>query len=83
MANCGRGDWLLCQITSNAYSDFRAIQIMDADFRSGSLRIASYARPGKLFTAHESLISGEAGILHNTVLKSIADSIVKLVQQGI
>jgi mRNA interferase MazF len=82
LADCGRGDWLLCQITSNSYSDVTAIEILNADFRKGSLRITSYARPSKLFTAHESLISGEAGILRNTVLKRITEAITRLIQNG-
>jgi hypothetical protein len=55
----GRGDWLLCQITSNPYSDARAVQLADADFRTGSLRVISNARPSKLFTTHHSLITSE------------------------
>ena len=65
LADADRGDWLLSQITSNPYSDRRAIRLESADFRAGSLRIVSYARPSKLFTAHESLISGEAGALRD------------------
>jgi mRNA interferase MazF len=56
LADCGRGDWLLCQITSNPYSDTRAVKLMDADFRTGALRTVSYARPAKLFTTHHTLI---------------------------
>jgi mRNA interferase MazF len=52
LANSGRGDWILCQITSNPYADARAIEITDASFDSGSLFVTSYARPGKLFTAN-------------------------------
>jgi mRNA interferase MazF len=80
LADCGRGDWLLCQITSNSYSDARAIEISDADFWKGSLRLTSYARPAKLFTAHESLISSETGILHNSVLKRITEEINSLIR---
>ena len=81
LANCGRGDWLLCQITSNSYSDARAIRkSLIPVFGKGSLRITSYARPAKLFTAHESLISGEVGILHENVLKRITETITRLIQ---
>ena len=52
LADSGRGDWILCQVTSNAYSDARAVEISSADFRTGSLRLTSYARPGRIFTAH-------------------------------
>lgn len=52
LADAGRGDWILCQITSNPYVDSRAIEITDSSFDAGSLRITSYARPEKLFTAN-------------------------------
>ncbi len=51
LADAGRGDWILCQVTSNSYSDVRAIRLTEENFRTGSLRVESYARPGKLFTA--------------------------------
>lgn len=48
LANAGRGDWILCQITSNPYGDPAAIQLMSKEFSSGGLLTVSYARPGKL-----------------------------------
>ena len=80
LAHSGRGDWLLCQITSNAYSDSQAIQIADADFQVGSLRIASCARPMKLFTAHESLISTRLGVLRDEAFRRIVGVIVQSLQ---
>ena len=80
LADGGRGDWLLCQITSNPYSDARAVQLADSDFRTGSLRVTSYARPTKLFTAHHTLITSEIGILHEASRKRIADVVVRLLQ---
>jgi mRNA interferase MazF len=61
LADAGRDDWVLCQITSNAYADSRAIMLVDTSFAAGSLRVTSYARPGKLFTANRALMIGEAG----------------------
>ena len=63
LADAGRGDWLLCQITSKAYGDALAVEISDADFESGGLRLVSQARPAKLFTAHQSLIRAVVGQL--------------------
>jgi mRNA interferase MazF len=80
LADCGRGEWLLCQITSNPYADPRAVQLTDADFKSGSLRITSYARPTKLFTAHQTLIAGEVAVLKDAPLKRIADTVIHLLQ---
>ena len=80
LADSGRGDWLLCQITSKPYSDLRAIEITDRDFRTGSLRVISYARPAKLFTAHHILISSEIGVLSDGSLRRITDAIINLLQ---
>lgn len=84
LADCGRGDWLLCQITSNPYSDPRAIRLTDADFQGGSLHTTSFARPTKLFTAHQSLIApGEVGILRESSFSKIVDALVRLLKPGI
>ena len=57
LADAGRGDWILCQITSKSYSDPQAIELTNASFAKGSLHVVSYARPGKLFTANRNLWS--------------------------
>jgi mRNA interferase MazF len=63
LADAGRDDWVLCQITSKSYGDPRAIKLEDGDFARGSLHLTSFARPGKLFTAHASLVAGQVGEL--------------------
>ncbi len=63
LADSGLGDAVLCQVTSNPYADLRAIELTDKAFVQGSLQRTSYARPGKLFTANESLIMREVGML--------------------
>ena len=45
LADAGRGDWILCEVTSKPYGDGRAIKLEDANFTSGSVRVTSYARP--------------------------------------
>ena len=76
LANVGRGDWIVCQITSKAYSDNRAIEINCDDFISGVLQRVSYARASKLFTAHESLFSGIAGQLKSEKLQQIKKVVI-------
>jgi mRNA interferase MazF len=49
LATVDRGDWILCQVTSNPYSDLQAIEITGADFSVGTLERTSYARPGKKY----------------------------------
>jgi mRNA interferase MazF len=41
LAEAGRGDWVLCQITSKSYGDPKALQLNADDFVHGSLRIAN------------------------------------------
>ena len=80
LAGAGRRDWVLCQITSNQYADTRAVLLDNADFISGSLRVVSYARPGKLFTAHDSLIASEIGILRADMFDSVLAAVITLLQ---
>jgi mRNA interferase MazF len=80
MANAGRGDWVLCQITSNAYGDPNAVMIDQTDFATGSLRVQSFARPGKLFTANDALFTSEVGVLTAAAHARVAAAITKLLQ---
>ena len=63
LADAGRGDRILCQVTSKPYSDVGAIELDLTAFASGSLRVTSYARPGKLFTASHNLVTGGLAVL--------------------
>ena len=76
LASADRGDWILCQVTSKPYGDARAVELTNADFATGGLRLVSYARPAKLFTAHESLFVVEAGKLHPASLHKIISAVV-------
>src|SRR4030067_2370338 len=71
LAGIGRDDWILCQITSNPYSDPKAVVITDESFAKGSLQITSYARPGKLFTANRQLVVTNVGLLKKEVLEKV------------
>ena len=82
LAEAGRGDWVLCQITSKSYGDSRAIPLDTGDFAHGSLRLISYARPGKLFVAHSSLVAGQVGELQNARFTVIRDAVIRLIQKG-
>lgn len=78
LASAGRGDWLLCQVTSNGYGDQGAIGLGPTDFVSGGLRLASYARPGKLFTANDRLITASVGRLDDVAIRRVIDAVVAL-----
>lgn len=82
LAGAGRGDWVLCQVTSKPYGDTRAITLEDTSFTTGSLRVLSYARPGKLFTANQDLVVSEIATLKPQLLKQIVDAVVDLLRGG-
>jgi mRNA interferase MazF len=79
LANAGRGDWIFCQITSNPYGDPKSVALRDKDFKSGSLRLTSYARPGKLFTGNERLIVAQIGALERKAISKIRSSVIDLI----
>jgi mRNA interferase MazF len=83
LADAGRGDWILCQITSNPYGDARAIALTDASFGTGSLRVTSYARPGKLFTANRNLIVAHVGNLKNEPFREVIDAVTDILRAGL
>ena len=83
LAAVGRDDWILCQITSTPYGDPRAIPLGDADFATGSLHVASYVRPGKLFTAHKRLMVSHVGQLKPQPLQNIVDAIIQILRSSI
>jgi len=82
LADVGRGDRILCQLTSKSYGDARAVKRDDVDFAKGSLRVTSYARPGKLFTANRDLIASEVAALKPESLKRLVDAVVDLLRAG-
>lgn len=75
-----RGDWILCQITSNAYGDHRALPIRSEHFETGSLQRESFARPGKLFTASRNLMTKEVGQLRKASLDALIAAVVQLLK---
>ncbi len=82
LAPADRGDWILCQITSNSYSDSRAVRLENKDFDTGALRVTSYVRPAKLFTAHESLFVAVVGSLNAKSVGKVSDAVVSVIRPG-
>jgi len=78
LAVAGRGDWILCQITSKAYADSAAVEQRDLDFELGGLRVISYARPSKLFTANDGIFLSIAGQLGMEKISEILQRVVGL-----
>jgi len=80
LADAGRGDFVLVQITSRPYSDPDAVELTDDSFREGSLQRVSNARPGKLFTAHHSLIERKVGELSTEAIQELTAAVVALLR---
>ncbi|HJW87137.1 MAG TPA: type II toxin-antitoxin system PemK/MazF family toxin [Candidatus Brocadiaceae bacterium] len=82
LAPSGKEEWILCQITSKQYIDQKAVELSNQDFQTGSLRVTSFVRPGKLFTANNSLIISEVGKLKGNVLNLIITSVIEILKAG-
>ena len=82
LASGGRGDWILCQVTSNPYDDPNAVQVDDVDFATGGLQRKSYVGPGKLFTANASLMVQEVGKLKPDTQRNVVDSVIRILKSG-
>lgn len=78
LADAGRGDWVLCQVTSKPYGDSAAIPVDAPDFAVGGLLVGSFARPGKLFTAHAGLMIRSVGVLAPTAFARVLSAVVSL-----
>lgn len=83
LADVERGDWLLCQITSNPYSDSEAIKLTQADLAQGSLDKVSFVRANKLFTAHESLIVKRVAILTDKSFTTVLTATIEMLQRNL
>ena len=82
LAHTGGVDWVLCQVTSNPYGDDAAVPLAGS-FVSGGLDRESFARPGKLFTASESIVVRAAGVLTPNAHHNIVEGTVRLLRSGI
>jgi len=83
LADAGRDDWILCQITSKSYGDAHALALGDDDFVIGSLRAPSHVRPSKLFTANDSLIAAQIGELKVDSFRHIVETTISILRSGL
>ncbi len=82
LAQASRDDWILCQITSRPYADARAVELTPEGFAAGGLKLVSYVRPGKLFTANGRIILRQAGHVTPQAFKKVIESVVALLRQA-
>ncbi|MBE2222936.1 MAG: type II toxin-antitoxin system PemK/MazF family toxin [Anaerolineae bacterium] len=83
LAETGHDDWLLCQITSNAYTVPAAVRLSNANLSKGSLNAISYARPMKLFTANADLIVKRVAILNTDTFREILTITIESLQKNL
>ena len=83
LVDAARGDWILCQVTSQPYTDSTAIVITNSDFASDFLLKTSYARPGKLFTANAAIMTKHVGDLQTAKLEEIVRAVISLLEKSI
>ena len=83
LAPTDHDDWLLCQITSKAYTDPSAIQLSDSELSEGSLNKISYARPMKLFTANVELIVKRVAILNPNAFRTVLSTTIETLQNNL
>lgn len=85
------GDVVLCQITSKAPANRRlrrqsasgaeSIEVKGKDFREGKLKITSYIRPRKIFTADLGLILYRVGKIKKEKITEVEDAICRIVKE--
>ena len=81
VAPAGGSDWILCQITSNPYSDGNAVRLTESSFIQGGLSRESFVRPAKLFTANEAILVRSVGLLAQPALRAVLDALVRLFRE--
>jgi len=78
VALADRGNVVMCQITSRAYSGASTIGITDESFARGGLSRASFIRVGKLFTGSASLVLATVGQLDEHTTGRVRESLAEL-----
>lgn len=83
LASLSRGDVILCQITSQAWSHAEAISVRQTDFEPGRvLPLDSYALPHRMVTAHESCVLRVAGRLKPMKLEEVRERVCAVIRGG-
>lgn len=80
VTDVGRGDWIVCQITSNPYAEAHPITIAHDVFLSGGLAHTSYLRPSKISTLQETEIIRSLGVLKPEMYEACRDAIVEVIR---
>jgi mRNA interferase MazF len=82
LADVGRNDVVACQVTSNREADPAAVELTATSFTAGGLNAVSFARPGKLFTAHGSIIAKRVGRLTDAVTMMVKEAVIRMIEHS-
>ena len=58
----------------------RSVRLEAGDFARGPLRLTSFVRPGKLVTAHASLMASQIGELQANQFAAIREAVKRLIR---
>ena len=75
------GDVILCQITSKPKKGAESVELRDKDFQEGKLKITSYVRPRKIFTADLGLVLYRACKVKKEKTAEIEDAICRIIKE--
>ena len=74
-------DIMICQITSNPKDDIFAQALKSEDFVSGSLPVASFIRPLRIFTADKHIVFHKIGQITPERMNKVIDAIIFTLKQ--
>ena len=66
--------------TSKSYGDDRAVTIVSTDLATGSPRMTTFARPGKIITANEAIITTTVASLTPDALGRVLEAVVHMLR---
>ena len=75
-------DWVVCEVTSRSHEHGMAIRLFPDDFQEGSLPRDSWARPNRIFTLNDSLLTDRRGRLTDAKVAEIRAAIHAIFDAG-
>ncbi|MEK6917983.1 MAG: type II toxin-antitoxin system PemK/MazF family toxin [Nanoarchaeota archaeon] len=82
VANLKGDDVMLCQITTKKRQDPYVIDLSKEDFKSGSIKIASFIKPSKIFTLRKKIILYKIGKLTENKIKEVENKIFEIIKNS-
>ena len=82
LAVVDRSDGIACQVTSQPGLRPEQVSLSAPDFARGGLPLASYALPGKLFTANATVVQRKVGRLVDSKRDEIREASIRLIRRN-